>query len=189
MSSTASEILAAFRSGALTADEAARQLLPLLQTSGRLNLDLGFDVRPLVEALRQLASPGTPTKPQSPEPLTWESRHWQRLNRVPEDFWTILHERRLDQSPQCLRYAFTVRSTVAAAALEDWIMDHSDHHVTVDLPDSFEEASGQVVGHTPARRLTKADLLTWVTWLQSIPPVPEAALTDLGIASPAEEAG
>ena len=82
-----------------------------------------------------------------------------------------------------------MRATAAAAALEDWIMDHSDHRLTVDLPDSFEEASGQVVGHTPARRWTKADLLTWVTWLQSIPPVPEAALTDLGIASPPEDAG
>jgi hypothetical protein len=187
MSSTATEILAAFRRGALTAEEAARQLLPLLQTSGRLNLDLGFDVQPLLDALRQLASPGAPPKPQSPELLTWESRHWQRLKRVPDDFWAILHERRLAQSPQCLRYAFTVRSTAAATALEDWIMDHSDHQVTLELPDSFEAASGQVVGQTPARRLTKADLVTWVSWLQSIPPVPEAALTYLGIASPAKD--
>jgi hypothetical protein len=189
MSPTASDILAAYRSGTLTVEEAARQLLPLLQTSGRLNLELGPDVRPVLEALRRLASPGTPRKPESRQPLTWDSPHWQRLSRVPDDFWTILRDRRLDQSLQCLRYAFTVRSAAAAAALEDWIMDHSDHHVTVDLPASFQEASGQVMGQTPARRLTKADLSTWVTWLQSIPPVPDASLTDLGIAPPPQDAG
>ena len=103
MSSTANEILAAFRSGALTAEEAAQQLLPLLQTSGRLNLDLGFDVQPLLAALRQLSSPGTPPKPRSLQPLTWESPHWQRLKQVPDDFWTILHERGLDQRRRQLR--------------------------------------------------------------------------------------
>lgn len=189
MSATASEILAAFRSGALTAEEAARQLLPLLQTSGRLDIELGFDVQPLLAALRQLTSPGMPARPPSAQPLTWESPHWLRLNRVPDDFWSILRDRRLEQSPQCLRYGFTVGSRAAATALEDWIMDHSDHHVAVNLPDSFERSTGHVVGHTPAKRLTKAHLLAWVAWLQSIPPVPDAALTDLGIASPHEDAG
>jgi hypothetical protein len=181
MSSNVSDVLTAFRSGTLTAEDAARQLLPLLQTSGRLNLELGPDIRPILEALRRLAGPGASDPRQ---PLTWESPHWQRLTRVPDDFWTILRERRLDQSPQCLRYAFTVRSPVAAATLEDWIMDHSDHRVIVDLPASFQEASGQLVGLTTARRLTKVDLVNWASWLQSIPPVPQAALTDLGIAPP-----
>jgi hypothetical protein len=189
MSSTANEILAAFRSGALTAEEAARRLLPLLQTSGPLDLDLGLDVQPLVEALRHLASPGRPSTPQSIQPLVWQSRHWQRLDRVPEDFWHILRGRHLDQSPQCLRYVFTVRSAAAATALEDWILDHSDHRVSVQLPESFHNASGEVVGHTPAKRWTKPDLVTWVGWLRSIPPVAEAALTDLGIASPPPDAG
>jgi hypothetical protein len=103
---------------------------------------------------------------------------------VPDDFWAILRERRLDQSPQCLRYAFTVRSAAAATALEDYIMDHSDHHVTVTLPSSFQEASGQIAGLTPPRLVTKAHLLTWANWLQAIPAVPDAALTDLGIAPP-----
>ena len=186
MSSTVSDILTAFRSGTLSAEDAAQQLLPLLQTSGRLNLELGPEIRPILEALRRLAGPGASDPRQ---PLTWDSPHWQRLGRVPDDFWTIVRERRLDQSPQRLRYAFTVRSAAAATALEDWIMDHSDHQVTVDLPASFEEASGQLVGLTPARRLTKADLLSWANWLQSIPPVPEAGLTDLGIAPAPPDAG
>jgi hypothetical protein len=179
MSSNVSDILTAFRSGTLSAEDAAQQLLPLLQTSGRLNIELGPEIRPILEALRRLAGP---VAPSPHEPLAWDSPHWQRLSRVPDDFWTILRERRLDQSPQCLRYAFTVRSGAAATALEDWIMDHSDHQVTVDLPASFEEAAGQVVGLTPARRLSKADLQNWAGWLQAVPPVPDAALTELGIA-------
>jgi hypothetical protein len=181
MSSTIIDILTAFRSGTLSAEDAAQQLLPLLQTSGRLNIDLSPDIRPVLEALGRLAGSGVadPSKP-----LTWESPHWRRLGRVPDDFWTILRERRLDRSPYCLRYAFTVRSAVAAAALEDWIMDHSDHHVTVTLPASFQDASGQVAGLTPPKLLTKAHLLRWADWLQSVPPVPDAALTDLGISPP-----
>ena len=185
MSSTITDILTAFRLGTLTAEDAARQLLPLLQTSGRMSIELSSDIRPVLEALRRLAGSGT-SNPR--EPLTWESPHWQRLSRVPDDFWTILRARRLDQSPQCLRYAFTVCSATAATALEDWIMDHSDHHITLDLPASFGEASGQVTGLTPARLLTKANLLSWANWLQAIPPIPDAALTDLGIAPPPPDA-
>lgn len=181
MSQTITDILTAFRSGTLSAEDAATQLIPLLRTSGQLNFELSPDIKPLLEALRRMAGTGT-TNPL--QPLTWESRHWQRLNKVADDFWTILKERRLDQTPQCLRYAFTVRSTAAATALEDWIMDHSDHRVTVALPASFEEAAGQVAGLLPARVLTKADLANWVSWLQAVPPVPDAALTDLGIAPP-----
>ena len=186
MSSTITDILTAFRSGTLTAEDAAHQLLPLLQTSGRLNIDLSSDIRPVLEALRRLAGSGT-SDPR--KPLTWDSPHWQRLSRVPDDFWTILRERRLDERPQCLRYTFTVRSAAAATALEDWIMDHSDHDVTVALPASFQEASGQLTGLTPSRLLTKAHLLSWANWLRSIPPVPDAALTDLGIAPPPLDGG
>ena len=186
MSPTANEILAAFRNGSLTAEEAARQLLPLLQTSGPLNLDLGSDVQPLVDALREIAGLG---EPQPAEALTWESRHWTRLDRVPEDFWFILHGRHLDQSPQCLRYGFSVASTAAATALEAWLLDHSDHRVSVEFPEGFPRIHGHVIGHTPARRWTKPELVRWVTWLKSIPPVADAALTDLGIASPPDDAG
>lgn len=175
------DILTAFRTGALPAEEAARQLLPLLQTSGRLGLELTPDLRPLLEALRRLAGHGD-AAPK--EPLTWDSPHWRRLDRVAKDFWLILRDRRLESSPQCLRYGFTVRTPQAAAALEDWILDHSDHTVRVELPADFADGSGQVVGQTPARILTEADLTRWASWLQDIPPVPDAALSELGIAPP-----
>ena len=186
MPSTIIDILTAFRSGTLAAEDAARQLLPLLQTSGRLDLELSADIRPVLEALRRLAGAGT-ADPR--KPLTWNSPHWQRLSRVPDDFWTILRDRQLDQSQQCLRYAFTVRSATAATTLEDWLMDHSDHQITVALPVSFQDGAGQVAGLTPPRLLTKAHLVSWAKWLQSIPPVPDAALTDLGIAPPPLDAG
>jgi hypothetical protein len=185
MSATAVEILAAFREGAMSAEEAARQLLPLLQTSGKLNLELGPEVRPVLEALRRLASSGQPTDAEPLPPLAWESPLWRRLARVPDDLWTILRDRRLDQAPQCLRYVFTVRSIDAARTLEQWIADHSDHDVNVDLPASFQRSSGQLACKTRPKLLTKADLLAWVTWLQAIPAVPDAALTDLGIQTPA----
>jgi hypothetical protein len=186
MSPNIIDILTAFRAGNLSADDAARQLLPLLQTSGRLGLELTADIRPVLEALRRLAGPATS---QPRVPLAWESPHWQRLNRVADDFWTILQERRLAQAPQCLRYGFTVRSAAAAASLEAWMLDHSDHQITVDLPASFEEASGQVIGLTPPRVLTRADLQKWVAWLQAVPPVSDAALTELGLAPAPEPQG
>jgi hypothetical protein len=186
MSLSMTDILTAFRSGTLTAEDAAKQLVPLLQTRGRLNLQLSDDIRPVLEALRRLAGSGTSVPRQ---PLTWDSPHWHRLSQVPDDFWTILRERRLDQSPQCLRYAFTVRSAAAATVLEDWILDHSDHEVTLNLPASFQDAAGQVVGLTPPRLLTKPDLRNWANWLQSVPPVSDAALTDLGITPPVLDAG
>lgn len=186
MSRTIADVLTAYRSGTLTAEDAAQQLMPLLQTSGRLNMELSADIKPLLEALRRLAGPDVA---QPTQPLVWESKHWQRLDRVADDFYTILRERKLDQSPQCLRYAFTVGSQTAATALEDWIMDHSDHRVTVGLPASFQGSSGQVTGLTPARILTRADLVSWVAWLRDIPLVPDAALSDLGIAPPPIDAG
>lgn len=185
MASTIADILTAFRSGTLSAEDAARELIPLLQTSGRLNIELSPDVQPLLEALSRLAGAGVA---RSAQPLHWESKHWQRLNHVADDFWSILRERRLDRDPHCLRYTFTVQSAAAASALENWIMDQSDHQVSLALPTSYEEAAGQVTGVTPARVLTKADLANWVSWLQAIPPVPDAALTDLGIAPPPPEA-
>lgn len=186
MPSSITDILTAFRSGTVTAEDAAQQLLPLLQTSGRLNILLTADIRPVLEALSRLAG-STPTGPRPP--LTWESPHWQRLSRVPDDFWTILRDRHLDQTPQCLRYVFTVRSAVAATGLEDWIMDHSDHQITLDLPASFDVTSGHVVGLTPPKLLTKLDLTKWAQWLQSVPTVPDAALTELGISPPPLDAG
>jgi hypothetical protein len=184
MSRTAGEILAAFREGTLSAEEAARQLLPLLQTSGKLNLELGPDVRPVLEALRQLTAAGAPAAKAPAEPLAWESPHWRSLPRVAENFWTIIKDRRLQDTPHCLRYAFTVRTAQAAEALQDWIEDHADHQVTTDLPASFQLAAGLVVGETPPKILTRADLTAWVAWLQSVPPVADAALSDLGINAP-----
>ncbi|HWA58258.1 MAG TPA: hypothetical protein VG692_13445 [Gemmatimonadales bacterium] len=175
------EILAAFRSGAMSAEDAARLLLPLLQTSGRPAFEPSTDLAPVLEALQRLAGPA-PSAPRTP--LTWDSPHRQRLPRVAADFWAILQERRLATHPQCLRYAFTVRSREAASALEDWIMDHSDHGVTLELPESFEHRSGQVVGLTEPKVLSRDDLDRWVAFLQAIPPVPDASLSDLGIASP-----
>jgi hypothetical protein len=186
MTPTIIEILTAFRSGTLSAQDAAEQLLPLLRTSGGLGFELTPEIRPVLEALNRLAGPSS-AAPQTP--LVWESPHWQRLGRVPEDFWNILRERRLTQAPHCLRYAFTVRSAAAASALEDWILDNSDHEVTRELPPSFEHASGQVVGLTPPRLLTREDLQKWAAWLQAISPIPDAALTDLGIVAPPEDAG
>ena len=185
MSATPAEILAAFRAGGLSAEEAARQLLPLLQTSGSLNLELGPEVRPVLEALQQLASPGRAESAGPPQPLAWESPLWRKLPRVPDDLWTIIRDRRLERTPQCLRYVFTVRSAAAAAALERWIAENSGHHVSVDLPGSFRRSAGQVKGETPPKLLTKADLVAWVSWLQAIPPVPDAALSDLGLQTPA----
>ncbi len=186
MAVTITDILTAFRTGTISAEDAASQLLPLLQTSGRLSLPIAPDLRPLLEALGRLAGPATPR----PMPaLTWESPHWKRLGRVPDDFWTILRDRRMEQDPQCLRYAFTVGSAEAARALEDWIMDHADHAVSVELPPSFEMGPGQVVGVVPAKRLQKGDLEAWARWLSEIPPVADAALTDLGIVPPPAAAG
>jgi hypothetical protein len=188
MPQSPAEILADFRNGLLTAEEAAKQLLPLLQTSGRLNLELGPETRPVLEALRRIAGIDRRPRPAA-EPLVWDSPHWRRLGRVADDFWTILRDRRLDQSPQCLRYAFTVRSSAAATALEDYVLDHSDHEVKVDLPASFQAGTGQVIGTTQPRRLTQTDLQAWVAWLLAVPPVEDAALTDLGISPPTADAG
>jgi hypothetical protein len=180
MAVTITDILTAFRHGEISAEDAARQLIPLLQTSGRLSFPITQDLRPLLEAIRRMAGQA----PRPKQPLSWESPHWKRLDRVAEDFWTILRDRRMEQEPQCLRYAFSVGTAAAATALEDWLMDHSDHAISVDLPYSFESGLGQVVGVLPAKRLQKSDLEAWVTWLRGIPPVADAALSDLGIVSP-----
>jgi hypothetical protein len=189
MSATAGEILASFRDGTLSAEEAARQLLPLLQSSGKLSLEFGPEVRPVLEALRQLAMPGQPSAKEPPAPLDWESPLWRSLHRVPDDLWTIMRDRHLDMAPQCLRYVFTVRSAAAAATLEDLIGHQPHHRVTVEIPASFQQASGHVTGETHPRLLTKSDLVTFTAWLRSIPPIADAALTDLGIQAPPRDTG
>ena len=189
MSATPGEILAAFRDGTLSAEEAARQLLPHLQSSGKLSLEFGPEVRPVLEALRALATHGQPLAKEPPPPLEWESPLWRSLHRVPDDLWTIMRDRHLDLAPQCLRYVFTVRSAAAAATLEDLIGHQPQHRVTVELPTSLPQASGRVTGETLPRLLTKSDLVTFAAWLQSIPPVADAALTDLGIQAPSRDTG
>lgn len=181
MAVTITDILTSFRSGTISAEDAARQLIPLLQTSGRLSFPITQDLRPLLEAFRRLAGPAIHRPKQ---PLTWESPHWKRLDRVAEDFWTILRDRHMEQDPQCLRYAFSVGTPAAATALENWLLDNSDHTITVDLPASFDFGLGQVVGVLPPKRLQKADLESWVRWLRGIPPVPDAGLSDLGVVPP-----
>jgi hypothetical protein len=68
-------------------------------------------------------------------------------------------------------------------------LDHSDHSVTVQLPADFAAGSGAVTGQTQAKLLTEADLAHWADWLREIPPVPDAALYELGIAPPPLAAG
>jgi hypothetical protein len=189
MSATASEILASFRDGTLSAEEAARQLLPLLQSSGKLSLEFGPDMRPVLEALRRLAMPSQPPAKEALPPLDWESPLWRSLHRVPDDLWTIMKDRHLDLAPQCLRYVFTVRSAAAAATLEDVIGRQPQHRGTVEIPALFQQASGRVTGETLPRLLTKSDLVTFAAWLRSIPPVADAALTDLGIQAPPRDTG
>jgi hypothetical protein len=183
MPDTPAEILAAFRSGALSAEAAAQQLLPLLQTSGKPTLDTGPDVRPVLEALQRLANPAGPARRGLAEPLGWETPQWLSLPRVADGLWRIIR-RHLERAPQCLRYLFAVRSAGAATALQEWITAHSDHQLTVDLPPSFQYSGGQIVGHTRTALLTQPDLVAWAAWLQSIPRVADAALTDLGLVSP-----
>jgi hypothetical protein len=184
MPETPEEIMATFRSGGVSAEDAAQRLLPLLQAAGTLTLDVGPDTIPVLEALKRLAHPPAPPPRTPTQPLIWESPHWRDLARVPEGLWRVITERRLDQSPRSLRYVFTVGSDAAARILQQWIAVHSDHQVTPDLPASFEESRGQIVGLTRPALLTRAGVAAWVAWLQSMPSVPDAALTDLGISDP-----
>lgn len=174
------EVLAQFRAGSLTAEAAAELLLPTLKAAGELTLDIGENEMPLLEALRRLASP----PPEAPRPLVWQSRQWQVLDRVADDLWGKLAARGLDRVPQCLNYVFLIGSREAATRLQDWIHAHSDHTVTLVLPESFEESHGKVFGRTPPRLLTQGDLAAWTAWLAAIPPLPDTSLDGLGVSAP-----
>jgi len=174
------EILARYRTGDLSAEDAAALILPSLKEAGELTLNIGPNEMPLLDALQRLANPAPPPPPT----LTWESQPWLALGRLADDFWGQIQARGLDQVPQCLNYVFLVGSHTAAASLEEWIGTRSDHVVTVSLPESFEVAHGRVFGRTAPRLLSWNDLAEWAAWLASIPPVPNASLDGLGVSAP-----
>lgn len=174
------EIIRQYRDGALSADAAAQRLLPLLKKAGRLELPLTEQDMPLLTALQRLSRPPLPAA----GPLEWESKVWRGLGRMPDLLWPQITEHRLDQVPQCFNYVFLVGSEAAAEALRLQIESTTDHGVTAQLPDSFEQSNGRLFGQAPARLVTRDDLTRWAEWLQGLTPVPDATLEKLHLSHP-----
>jgi len=179
------EAIRQFRSGEITAETAAELLLPSLQATGKLELELSETDMPVLAALQQLTRPKLPPA----QPLTWESKSWQALAGLPDSFWPQLQQHGLDKVPQCLNYVFMVRSEMAADVLTQRIESASDQVVMTDLPPSFEKYNGRVFGRTPPRLLTHADLVEWAAWLRAIPPIPDASLERLYVSGPPAAGG
>lgn len=173
-------IIADYRSGALSADAAALELLPLLKQAGKLELPLTEHDLPLLQALQRLTQPPLPPAQE----LVWESKVWLGLPRMPELLWPQVTRNGLDRSPQCLNYVFLVSSEAAAEALVAQIDGRTDHRVTVQLPADYATHAGRVFGQLPPRLVTEAELVAWGAWLQSLAPVTGATLEKLHLSPP-----
>lgn len=174
------EVIRQYRNGELTAEAAAELLLPSLQKSGKLELELSESDMPVLAALQQL------TKPQLPaaRPLVWESKSWLALEGLPDSFWPQIQEHGLDQIPQCLNYVFMVGSDLAADLLTQRIESTSNHSVMADLPSDYQKFNGRLFGRTQPAMLTHADLVEWSGWLRSFSPIPDAMLEKLHVSGP-----
>lgn len=173
-------IIAQYRAGTLSPADAAAALLPLLKAAGKLELPLSENDLSLLQALQRLTQPPLPAA----QPLEWDSRVWQGLERMPAILWPQITRSRLDQIPQCFNYVFLVGSEVAAEALAAQIQAGSDHSVTAQLPESYETHCGRLFGQTPPRLITEADLVAWGKWLQSLTPVAQATLEKIHLSPP-----
>lgn len=169
-----------YRDGTLSAERAAEALLPLLKAAGKLELPLTETDMPLLTAIQRLSRPPLPPA----QPLTWDSKVWRGLSRMPDLLWPQIVQHRLDQIPQCFNYVFLVGSEAAAESLQVQIESSTDHAVTAHLPDSFEQMNGRVFGQVPARLVTQDDLTRWAAWLQSLTPIPDATLEKLHLSNP-----
>ena len=174
------EVIAQYQAGELTAEAAAELLLPSLKAAGKLTLNISEKEMPVLEALQKLTAPEW----IPPQQLVWESRPWLALEGLADTFWAQIAARGLDQVPQCLEYVFLVSSADAATTLRGRIESHTNHAVSTDLPESFEQAHGRVFGRTPPKTLTHADLVAWSAFLRGLPPMTDASLDGLRVSAP-----
>jgi hypothetical protein len=174
------EVIRQYRDGDLTAEAAAELLLPSLQKTGKLELELSEADMPVLAALQQLAKPRLPAA----QPLVWESRSWQALEGLADSFWPQIQQHGLDQIPQCLNYVFMVGSNIAAEQLTQRIESSSDHSVMTDLPSDYEKFVGRVFGQTQPAMLTHPGLVQWSGWLRGFSPVPDAMLEKIHVSGP-----
>lgn len=172
-------IIADYRSGALSAAAAARELLPLLQAAGTLDLALTEKDMPLLHALERISAPPLPEA----QALTWDTALWRGLDGMPAMLWPRIVENEEHTTPQCLACTFLVSSDAAARALIDQF-ERAGCQVYPELPDDYTAHCGRVHGKLPARLLTEPDLVAWGAWLQSLTPVPGATLELLQLSPP-----
>lgn len=173
-------VIRQYRDGTLPVEAAAEQLLPLLKAAGKLELPLTEGDMPLLTALQRLSRPPLPPA----APLTWESKVWLGLGRMPELLWPQMVQHGLDRTPQCFNYVFLVASEAAAELLRRQIDQTTGHAVSAQLPDHFTDCNGRLFGQAPARLITKDDLAVWAAWLQSLTPVPDATLEKIHLSAP-----